>query len=198
MAADKQKNTPVIVMKKKRHIISPPPTEEHVIIPPLPPLPPLPELPELPSGTVENKMPAHQVKKKWTPEFINTSLEKVKALFPLLQAEEGGFRPLKIGITRDVTDFITLNPDIGLTLPEWQVLPGLSHAGGNTLSEFLFPVLYGMASMDYLPVSFLSMKHGMLAPFWHPGWPVKINVIGVNDNSTPRKGESDKYRQYLI
>ncbi|EAN0641423.1 hypothetical protein P1J85_004449 [Salmonella enterica] len=119
MAADKQKNTPVIVMKKKRHIISPPPTEEHVIIPPLPELP---ELPELPSGTVENKMSAHQAKKnkKWTPEFINTSLEKVKALFPLLRAEEGGFRPLKIGITRDVTDFIAQNPDAGLTLPEWQ------------------------------------------------------------------------------
>lgn len=101
MAAGKQKNTPVIVMKKKRHIISPPP-------------------PELPSGTVENEMPAHQAKKnkKWTPEFINTSLEKVKALFPLLRAEEGGFRPLKIGITRDVTDFITQNPDAGLTLPE--------------------------------------------------------------------------------
>lgn len=101
MAAGKQKNTPVIVMKKKRHIISPPP-------------------PELPSGTVENEMPAHQAKKnkKWTPEFINTSLEKVKALFPLLRAKEGGFRPLKIGITRDVTNFIAQNPDAGLTLPE--------------------------------------------------------------------------------
>lgn len=93
MAAGKQKNTPVIVMKKKRHIISLPLTEEHVITPPPP---------ELSSGTVENEMPAHQAKKnkKWTPEFINTSLEKVKALFPLLRAEEGGFRPLKIGITR--------------------------------------------------------------------------------------------------
>lgn len=85
-------------MKKKRHIISPPPTEEHVITPPPP---------ELPSGTVENEMPAHQAKKnkKWTPEFINTCLEKVKALFPLLRAEEDSFRPLKIGITRDVNDF---------------------------------------------------------------------------------------------
>lgn len=54
------------------------------------------------------------------PEFINASLEKVKALFPLLRAEEGGFRPIKIGITRDVTDFIAQNPDAGLTLPEWQ------------------------------------------------------------------------------
>lgn len=58
--------------------------------------------------------------KKWTPEFINASLEKVKTLFPLLRAEEGDFRPLKIGITKDVTDFITQNPDAGLTLPEWQ------------------------------------------------------------------------------
>lgn len=82
MTAGKQKNTPVIVMKKKRHIISPPPTEEHVITPPPP---------ELPSGTVENEMPAHQAKKnkKWTPEFINTSLEKVQALFPLLRTESG-------------------------------------------------------------------------------------------------------------
>ncbi|ECH1487560.1 hypothetical protein FPF74_24025, partial [Salmonella enterica subsp. enterica] len=113
MAAGKQKNTPVIVMKKKRHIISPPPTEEHVITPPPP---------EIPSGTVEKEITTHQAKKnrKWTPEFINTSLEKVKVLFPLLRAEEGGFRPLKIGITRDVTDFIAQNPDAGLTLPEWQ------------------------------------------------------------------------------
>ncbi|WP_227005942.1 ProQ/FINO family protein, partial [Salmonella enterica] len=45
---------------------------------------------------------------------------KVKALFPLLRAEEGGFRPLKIGITRDVIDFLAQNPGAGLTLPEWQ------------------------------------------------------------------------------
>lgn len=89
-------------MKKKGHIISPPP-------------------PELPSGTVENEMPALQAKKnkKWTPEFINTNLEKVKALFPLLRAEEGDFRPLKIGITKDVTDFIAQNSNAGLTLLEW-------------------------------------------------------------------------------
>lgn len=54
---------------------------------------------------------------------MNTSLEKVKALFPLLQAEDGSFRPLKIGITRDVTDFIEQKPDAGLTLPEWQGSP---------------------------------------------------------------------------
>lgn len=113
MTAGKQKKTPVIVMKKKRHIISPPPTEKHVITPLSPGLPPVNE---------ENEITAHQAKKirKWTPEFINTSLEKVKTLFPLLRAEEGGFRPLKIGITGDVTDFIAQNPDAGLTLPEWQ------------------------------------------------------------------------------
>lgn len=172
MAAGKQKNTPVIVMKKKRHIISPPPTEEHVITPPPP---------ELPSGTVENEMPAHQAKKnkKWTPEFINTSLEKVKALFPLLQAEEGGFRPLKIGITRDVIDFLAQNPGAGL-----------SPAGGNTLSEFLFPVLYVMASMDYLPVLFLSMKLSMPAPFWHQSWPAKTKIMGRTTNQQHKKGSA--------
>lgn len=114
MTAGKQKNTPVTVMKKKRHIISPPLTEEHVITPPPP---------ELPPGTLEKEITIHQAKKnrKWTPEFINASLEKVKVLFPLLRAEEGSFRPLKIGITRDVTDFITQNHDAGLTLPEWLV-----------------------------------------------------------------------------
>lgn len=71
---------------------------------------------------MDNEITAHQARKnrKWTPEFINTSLEKVKAFFPLLRAEEGGFRPLKIGITRDVIDFLAQNPDVGLTLPEWQ------------------------------------------------------------------------------
>ncbi|SUG30704.1 Uncharacterised protein [Salmonella enterica subsp. arizonae] len=34
--------------------------------------------------------------------------------------------------------------------------PELSPAGGNTLSEFLFPVLYVMASMNCLPMSFLE------------------------------------------
>lgn len=108
MTAGKQKNTPVIVMKKKRHIISPPLTEEHIITPPPP---------ELPPGTVEKEITTHQAKKnrKWTPEFINASLEKVKALFPLLRAEEGGFRPLKIGITRDVNDFIVQDIRIRLT-----------------------------------------------------------------------------------
>ncbi|EBQ9648375.1 hypothetical protein DMV33_20410 [Salmonella enterica subsp. enterica serovar Montevideo] len=151
MTAGKQKNTSVIVMKKKRHIISPPPTEEHVITPPPP------ELPELPSGTVENEMPAHQAKKnkKWTPEFINTSLEKVKALFPLLRSEEGGFRPLKIGITRDVTDFIAQNPDAGLTLPEWQCAARIITRRWKYLERISVPgaLRYGI---DGLPAGVVS------------------------------------------
>lgn len=90
MTAGKQKNTPVIVMKKKRHIISPSPIEEHVITP---------LSPELPSGTVENEIPAHQTKK--TENGRRNSSTPVSKRFPLLHAEEGGFRPLKIGITRD-------------------------------------------------------------------------------------------------
>lgn len=83
MTAGKQKKTPVIVIKKKRHVITASLTEEQVTS----------SAPsEILPGPVESSSPAHQTKKnkKWTPEFINTSLEKVKALFPLLRAEEGG------------------------------------------------------------------------------------------------------------
>lgn len=74
MTADKQ---------KKRHVIAPPTTEEHVTNS---------ATPEILPGTVENSSPHIRQKKnrKWTPEFINVSLEKVKALFPLLRAEEDG------------------------------------------------------------------------------------------------------------
>ncbi|EBP3237011.1 hypothetical protein QQ16_19620 [Salmonella enterica] len=154
MAAGKQKNTPVIVMKKRRHIISPPPTEEYVITPPLP---------ELPSGTVENEMPAYQAKKnkKWTPEFINTSLEKVKALFPLLRAEEGDFRPLKIGITKDVTDFITQNPDAGLTLPEWQCAARIITHRWKYLERISVPgtIRYGIDGLSTGVVSEHEARH---------------------------------------
>lgn len=44
----------------------------------------------------------------------------------------------------------------------------------RSITNLLFPVLYVMASMDCLPVSFLSMKLSMPAPFWHQSWPVKI------------------------
>nr|AFK90332.1 hypothetical protein [Salmonella enterica subsp. salamae] len=93
--------------------------------------------------------------KKWTPEFINTSLEKVKALFPLLQAEEGGFRPLKIGITRDVTDFIAQNPDAGLTLPEWQCAARIITRRWKYLERISVPgaLRYGI---DGLPAGVVS------------------------------------------
>lgn len=184
MTAGKQKNTPVIVMKKKRHIISPPLTEEHVITPPPP---------ELPPGTVEKEITTHQAKKnrKWTPEFINTSLEKVKALFPLLRVKEGGFRPLKIGIAKDVTDFIVQNPGTGLTLPEWQCAARIITRRWKYLERISVPgAFYGMASMDYLPVSFLSMKLSMPAPFWHQSWPAKTKIMGRTKNQQHKKGSA--------
>lgn len=111
MTTGKHKKTPIIVMKKKHHVITLLSAEEQITS-----SVPSEILPE----AMKSSSPAHQTKKnrKWTPEFINTSLEKIKTLFSLLHAEEGSFRPLKIGITRDVTDFIAQNPDAGLTLPE--------------------------------------------------------------------------------
>lgn len=147
MTAGKQKNTPVIVMKKKRHIISPSPTEEHVI--------------SSVSGTSfrdcgkRNTGTSDKKNRKWTPEFINTSIEKVKAIFPLLRAEEGGFRPLKIGITRDVTDFIAQNPDAGLTLPECQCAARIITRRWKYLERISVPgaLRYGI---DGLPAGVVS------------------------------------------
>ncbi|ECI3633250.1 hypothetical protein DK762_20360 [Salmonella enterica subsp. houtenae] len=148
MTAGKQKNTPVIVIKKKRHVITASLTEEQVTS----------SAPsEILPGPVESSSPAHQTKKnkKWTPEFINTSLEKVKALFPLLRAEEGGGRPLKIGITRDVTDFIAQNPDAGLTLPEWQCAARIITRRWKYLERISVPgaLRYGI---DGLPAGVVS------------------------------------------
>ncbi|EIF8036789.1 hypothetical protein LFZ75_004622 [Salmonella enterica] len=44
-----------------------------------------------------------------------------------------------------------------------------------------------MASMDYLPVSFLSMKLSMPALFWHLSWPAKTKIMGRTINPQHKK-----------
>lgn len=46
-------------------------------------------------------------------------LEKIKALFPHLRAEGGGFIPLKIGISNDISAFLAEHPETELTMDEW-------------------------------------------------------------------------------
>ncbi|GHL84617.1 hypothetical protein ECZU36_59010 [Escherichia coli] len=46
-------------------------------------------------------------------------MEKVKAIFPHLRAEGGGFLPLRVGISRDITAWLAEHPEAGLTRDEW-------------------------------------------------------------------------------
>lgn len=50
---------------------------------------------------------------------ILTSAWKIKALFPHLRAEGGGFIPLKIGISNDISAFLAEHPETELTMDEW-------------------------------------------------------------------------------
>ncbi|EFH1891624.1 proQ/FINO family protein, partial [Escherichia coli] len=58
--------------------------------------------------------PAH-----WTREYTHECVEKIKTLFPHLRAEGGGFIPLKIGISNDISAFLAENPDTELSMDEW-------------------------------------------------------------------------------
>ncbi|CSH80125.1 ProQ/FINO family [Shigella sonnei] len=55
----------------------------------------------------------------WTREYTHECVEKIKALFPHLRAEGGGFIPLKIGINNDISAFLAEHPETELTMDEW-------------------------------------------------------------------------------
>lgn len=55
----------------------------------------------------------------WTREYTHECVEKIKALFPHLRAEGGGFIPLKIGISNDISAFLAEHPETELTMDEW-------------------------------------------------------------------------------
>lgn len=116
MARNQEKETPVIVVKKRR-VISPPPVVDNteVVTPSVPEVAALPTVSdaELPAAIPDAAPPAVGKKKKgrlprrplrehWTREFTDQCMEKVKAIFPHLRAEGGGFLPLKVGISRDI------------------------------------------------------------------------------------------------
>ncbi len=46
-------------------------------------------------------------------------MEKIKPLYPHLRAEGGGFIPLKIGISNDISAFLAEPPETELTMDEW-------------------------------------------------------------------------------
>ncbi len=128
----KERKAPVIVVKKRRTFSLPSLSEKKDIIES--------EFTEqaaasasagINSSAVEThipEVPARKKKKKrhrfprpshWTREYTHECVEKIKALFPHLRAEGGGFIPLKIGISNDISAFLEAHPETELTMDEW-------------------------------------------------------------------------------
>ncbi|HBE2842531.1 TPA: proQ/FINO family protein [Escherichia coli] len=135
MARNQEKKTPVIVVKKRR-VISPPPVVDktETVIPPVPevvappaaadaqlpaPIPDASPAPVAVGKKRKGRPPRRPLREHWTREFTDQCMEKVKAIFPHLRAEGGGFLPLKVGISRDIPAWLAEHPEAGLTRDEW-------------------------------------------------------------------------------
>ncbi|EFB9348991.1 proQ/FINO family protein [Escherichia coli] len=127
-----ERKTPIIVVKKRRTFSLPSLSEKKDIIES--------EFTEqaaasapagINSSAVETHIPEAPARKKrkkkhrfprpahWTREYTHECVEKIKALFPHLRAEGGGFIPLKIGISNDISAFLTEHPETELSMDEW-------------------------------------------------------------------------------
>ena len=127
-----ERKPPIIVVKKRRTFSLPSLSEKTDIIAPafteqaaeLTPV-------GINSSAVEKHIPEAPARKKkkkrhrfprpahWTREYTHECVEKIKILFPHLRAEGGGFIPLKIGISNDISAFLAENPDTELSMDEW-------------------------------------------------------------------------------
>lgn len=131
MEKNQEERPPPVIMVKKRRTFSPPSLSEKTdIIAPafteqaaeLTPV-------GINSSAVEKHIPEAPARKKkrhrfprpahWTREYTHECVEKIKTLFPHLRAEGGGFIPLKIGISNDISAFLAENPDTELSMDEW-------------------------------------------------------------------------------
>lgn len=110
-----ERKTPVIVVKKRRTFSPPSLSEKTDIIAPVFTEQTAESAPAgINSSAVETHIPEAPARKKkkkrhrfprpshWTREYTHECVEKIKALFPHLRAEGGGFIPLKIGISNDI------------------------------------------------------------------------------------------------
>ncbi|HFI3759678.1 ProQ/FINO family protein [Escherichia coli] len=124
MDRNQEKKTPVIVVKKRR-IISPQPVVDKTesVTPSVPEVAALPAAADagLPASGQKKKgrPPRRLLREHWTREFTDQCMEKVKAIFPHLRAEGGGFLPLKVGISSDIPAWLVEHPEAGLTRDEW-------------------------------------------------------------------------------
>ncbi|EJD7867994.1 proQ/FINO family protein, partial [Escherichia coli] len=76
-------------------------------------------IPEAPARKKKKKRHRFPRPSHWTREYTHECVEKIKALFPHLRAEGGGFIPLKIGINNDISAFLAESPDTELSMDEW-------------------------------------------------------------------------------
>ncbi len=133
MRKKSERKTPVIIVKKRRTFSLPSLSEKTDII-----VSAFTEQAagesisaEINSPTVETfipEAPARKKKKKryrfprpshWTREYTHECVKKIKTLFPHLRAEDGGFIPLKIGISNDISAFLAEPPETELSMDEW-------------------------------------------------------------------------------
>ena len=134
MVRNQEKKTSVIVVKKRRVIFPPPVVDKTEAVTPsvseVATLPAasdaglpiaIPDAAPAPAAGKKKKgrPPRRPLKEHWTREFTDQCMEKVKALFPHLRAEGGGFLPLKVGISLDIPAWLLEHPEAGLTLDEW-------------------------------------------------------------------------------
>ncbi|MCX0693662.1 proQ/FINO family protein [Escherichia coli] len=125
-----ERKTPVIVVKKRR-TFSPPSLSEKTDIIESAFTEQAAESAHtgINSSAVETHIPESPARKKkkhrfprpshWTREYTHECVEKIKALFPHLRAEGGGFIPLKIGISNDISAFLAEHPETELSMDEW-------------------------------------------------------------------------------
>lgn len=107
------KTAPVIIVKKHRHISSTPTENESKIQNGNIPVekPSSPESPIVVNPRKKSRYPSQ--------EYINACRKKVMAIFPLLWKDDV-VRPLKVGITRDVIEYLATHPDADLSISEWR------------------------------------------------------------------------------
>ncbi len=119
-----ERKTPVIVVKKRRTFSLPSLSEKTDIIAPVFTEQTAESAPAgINSSAVETHIPEAPARKKkkkrhrfprpshWPREYTHECVEKIKALFPHLRAEGGGFIPLKIGINNDISAFLAEHPE---------------------------------------------------------------------------------------
>ncbi|HCS6312308.1 TPA: proQ/FINO family protein [Escherichia coli] len=133
MEKHQEERTPPVIVVKKRRTFSPPSLSEQTDI--IVPVSTEQATEATPAGIISSAVethipeaPARKKKKKrhsfprpahWTREYTHECVEKIKTLFPHLRAEGGGFIPLKIGISNDISAFLAENPDTELSMDEW-------------------------------------------------------------------------------